>query len=190
MVIPDSRQRACTGTGCCFDGAIVSDPASGDANVRFLRDAGSALRDHRPRPGPPGRGVLGRRRRRPRARDWCSTTCSARGARDVAVVTWLDDRLLDADRALHAYRRLVRGARARAAARGGRTGGREAALEAAAQPAARGPAAPGRRVRRLRSCPAIAVLRRAAAARHRACPANSWSPGPATSASPRRARRR
>ena len=82
VVIPDAR-NGIYWDRLLFDGAIISDPASGDVNLRFLRDPGVALRDDRPRPGRPGARATGWTTMRRRGRGWCSTTCSG-----AAPATW------------------------------------------------------------------------------------------------------
>ena len=75
VVIPDSRNGVYWDR-LLFDGAIISDPVVGRRQPQVPALAGPALRDHRPRPRRPGRGLLGRRRRRDGDADWSSTTSS------------------------------------------------------------------------------------------------------------------
>jgi DNA-binding LacI/PurR family transcriptional regulator len=86
VVIPDARNHVYWDR-LLFDGAIISDPASGDANLRFLRSQGLPY------------VTIGRDPDRPDEGYWIDDDAEAgtrmaldhllaRGARDVAVITW------------------------------------------------------------------------------------------------------
>ena len=87
VVIPDARNGVYWDR-LLFDGAIISDPASGDVNLRFLRDQGLPYVTIGRDPDRPDEGywvdddpALGTRMMLDHLLD--------HGARDVAVVTWM-----------------------------------------------------------------------------------------------------
>jgi DNA-binding LacI/PurR family transcriptional regulator len=157
VVIPDSRNGVYWDR-LLFDGAIISDPPSGDENVRFLREQGLPY------------VTIGRDPDRPDEGYWVDDDASegtrlvldhllARGARDVAAVTWLTtDYWTQA--ALSTYRAWCRehdlDPRVEAVEEDS-----EEALEAAAKRLLEGPQRPDA-VFGIYELPAIAVLRRAA----------------------------
>ena len=156
VVIPDSRNGVYWDR-LLFDGAIISDPASGDANLRFLRSQGLPY------------VTIGRDPDRPDEGYWIDDDAEAgtrmvldhlldRGARDVAVVTWPTTdywtqtalRAYDAWCEEHGFEPRVEEV----------TEDSEAALEAAASRLLEGATRPDA-VFGVYELPAIAVLRRA-----------------------------
>lgn len=157
VVIPDSRNGVYWDR-LLFDGAIISDPASGDANLRFLRSQGLPY------------VTIGRDPDRPDEGYWIDDDAEAgtrmildhllaHGARDVAVVTWLTTdywtqtalRVYETWCAEHGVEPRIEEV----------TEDGEEALEAAAKRLLEGPDRPDA-VFGVYELPAIAVLRRAA----------------------------
>ena len=158
VVVPDSRQQVYWDR-LLFDGAIVSDPPAGDANVRFLREQGLPY------------VTIGRDPDRPDEGYWVDDDAAegtrlvldhllAHGARDVAVITWLTTDYWT-QTALSTYLRWCRDhgldPRVEAVEQDS-----EVALETAARRLLEGPRRPDA-VFGIYELPAIAVLRRAAA---------------------------
>jgi DNA-binding LacI/PurR family transcriptional regulator len=157
VVIPDPRNGVYWDR-LLFDGAIVSDPGAGDANIRFLRDQGLPY------------VTIGRDPDRPDEGYWIDDDASegvhlvldhllAHGARDVAAVTWPTTDYWT-QTALSTYRSWC-GEHSRDEWVEYVEEDSEEALEAAAQRLLEGPRRPDA-VFGIYELPAIAVLRRAA----------------------------
>ena len=156
VVIPDARNGVYWDR-LLFDGAIISDPASGDVNLRFLRDQGLPY------------VTIGRDPDRPDEGYWVDDDPALgtrmmldhlleRGARDVAAVTWMTTDYWTTT-AVRVYRDwcAVHGLEPRVEDVGEDS---EEALEAAAKRLLEGPHRPDA-VFGVYELPAIAVLRRA-----------------------------
>jgi DNA-binding LacI/PurR family transcriptional regulator len=156
VVIPDSSNGVYWDR-LLFDGAIISDPASGDANLRFLRDQGLPC------------VTIGRDPDRPDEGYWVDDDPALgtrmmldhlleRGARDVAAITWMTTDHWTAT-ALRVYREWCgeHGLEPRVEDVGEDS---DAALEAAAKRLLEGPHRPDA-IFGVYEVPAIAVLRRA-----------------------------